>query len=65
MIIAYCEHCRGVWRVRRDRDPQLLEGACYECQKESDVERPLAFGLLFNDAHNVEVDELPEGWLAT
>jgi hypothetical protein len=63
MIIAYCERCTGVWRVRRNADPMLLEGICMNCQEESEVaERPLAFGLLFGD---VEVpEELPEGWIA-
>lgn len=63
MIIAFCERCHGVWNVRLDRNPETLEGSCGDCQSDSDVERPLAFGWLFNDAHDVVVDALPEGWV--
>jgi hypothetical protein len=61
MIIAYCERCGGVWNVRRDRNPMLMEGVCLECQDESDTEKPLAFGLLFGNAEMPE--DLPEGYL--
>ena len=62
MIIAYCERCAGIWRVRKDRNPMTLEGACMECQDDSDTEKPLAFGLLFTDA-DIHQD-LPDQWLA-
>ena len=62
MIIAYCERCGSLWSVKKNLDPMLLEGACMDCMHESDVERPLAFGMLFGD---VEVhEELPDGWIA-
>ncbi len=64
MIIAYCERCAGLWKVPDAKvdDPKMYDGVCLECQNESDVaERPLTFGVLLGD---VEMQELPEGWVA-
>ena len=61
MIIAYCENCAGVWRVRKNLNPMLMEGICMECQDDSDAEKPLAFGLLFGEVEMHQ--DLPDSWL--
>jgi hypothetical protein len=62
MIIAYCERCAGVWHVQKDRNPMLMEGSCMDCQNDSDSEKPLVFGILFDGVDTL--DDLPDSWLA-
>ena len=59
--IAHCQRCGMVWSVPTEIRPDLLEGSCMECQKDSDVERPLVFGLLL--CEDASMEELPEGSL--
>ena len=57
MIIARCESCEGVWHlpaIYSDRDPDIFEGVCRDCQAESDAEKPLTFEI---------APELPEDFL--
>ena len=62
MIIAFCDRCHGLWNVPDETQPNLLQGVCLECQAESDVERPLTFGVLL--AEDLGLEDLPEGSLA-
>jgi len=45
-VIASCEHCGDEWALLAvTSPPEHLEGACMNCQKESDTEKPLTFRL--------------------
>jgi hypothetical protein len=38
-----CEYCGGHWLIESRIGPDLLEGACMDCQADSDAEKPLTF----------------------
>jgi hypothetical protein len=42
-VIAECERCGGYWTLDSASAPDVLEGACQDCQRDSDSEKPLTF----------------------
>jgi hypothetical protein len=63
-VLAECERCGGTWQVIGGLDPEILEGACMDCQEESDVEKPLTFRRVPDGAMTAFLPYLPSSWLA-
>ena len=69
VVVARCEHCGGRWMVgpyKLTGEPVLHEGACGDCQADSDTEKPLVFDLIVM-APGLEAEglqDIPPEWLA-
>jgi len=62
-VIAACERCGGEWALLAVASPpEHLEGACMNCQKDSDTEKPLTFRL--KKPFERVPDLLPMHWIA-
>jgi len=63
--VATCECCSGMWEAPAG-DVSLMQGACMDCQRDSDTEKPLRFARLdsVTPAYRSGMTKLPKRWFA-
>jgi hypothetical protein len=65
MILASCAHCGEFWTVKTSNNPDVLQGVCGDCQRDSVAEKPLDFYWLPvpDSSNTTSIPELPPEWL--